>query len=93
MKSYKKNSWFNNLYPAGLICLTTFFLFADQNLISPNLTLIAREFGFSDLERDKKLGGEIALGFFLIGGVISIIAVRSNKYSLFLKSKIHSVIK
>jgi len=51
--------------------------------MSPNLTLIAREFGFSDLERDEKLGGEIALGFFLIGGVISIIAVSSNKYSFF----------
>ena len=32
-----------------------------QNLMAPNLTAIAKDFGFSDEERDRKLGGEIAL--------------------------------
>lgn len=41
-----------------LYLLTTALLFADQNLLSPNLSAIAAEFGLDDIERDKKLGGE-----------------------------------
>ncbi len=55
-----------------LICTSMSLLFADQNLLAPNLSLIAEEFGFSAEERDEKLGGEIALGFFMIGGIVSI---------------------
>lgn len=55
-----------------LVGLTTFFLFADQNLMAPNLTQIARDFGLSDLERDQKLGGDIALVFWMLGGVVSL---------------------
>ena len=36
--------------------------------MGPNLSQIAAEFGFNDLERDIKLGGEISLVFWLIGG-------------------------
>ena len=50
----------------------SFFIFADQNLMGPNLTQIANDFGFSDLERDVKLGGEISLVFWLIGGVVTL---------------------
>ncbi|KAL7468002.1 hypothetical protein ACHAXS_008226 [Conticribra weissflogii] len=50
-----------------LYLLTTSLLFADQNLLSPNLTAIAAEFNFSDNERDKKLGGDIAIAFFMVG--------------------------
>ena len=60
-------------YLTGLLCLTTFFLFADQNCLSPNMSEVAREFKFSAVEKDAKLGGEIALGFFLIGGVVSVL--------------------
>lgn len=35
--------------------------------MAPNLTAIADDFGFSADERDRKLGGEIALGFFVLG--------------------------
>jgi len=38
----------------ALYLLTTSLLFADQNLLSPNLTAIATEFNFSDNQRDKK---------------------------------------
>ena len=31
------------------------------------MTAIASEFGMSDEERDRKLGGEIAFAFFLLG--------------------------
>jgi hypothetical protein len=49
----------------------TILLFADQNLMSPNLTAIAEDFGFSEEERDKKLGGQIALAFFVLGAPAS----------------------
>jgi hypothetical protein len=54
-------------YNTMLFCLLTAFLFADTNLMAPNLTQIADEFGMSPQERDEKLGGGIALAFFLIG--------------------------
>ena len=41
-------------YATTLMCLTVAFLFADQNLLAPNLTRIAREFKFSDQMRDDK---------------------------------------
>lgn len=41
-------------YATTLMCLTVAFLFADQNLLAPNLTRIAREFNFSDQMRDDK---------------------------------------
>ncbi len=60
------------LYSVILLCLINFFLFADQNLMAPNLTKIARDFGLSDLERDTLLGGRIALGFWLLGGFVTL---------------------
>ena len=62
----KRDLWTMTLL--GLACL---FLFADQNLLAPNLTAIAEEFGFDDLERDVKLGGDIALIFWMLGGVVA----------------------
>lgn len=50
-----------------LYLLTTSLLFADQNLMSPNLSAIAAEFGFDDNTRDTKLGGDIAIAFFMVG--------------------------
>mmetsp|Transcript_1107 Transcript_1107/g.1992 ORF Transcript_1107/g.1992 Transcript_1107/m.1992 type:complete len:291 (+) Transcript_1107:2684-3556(+) len=50
-----------------LYVLAIGFLHADYNLLAPNLTEIAEEFGMSPDERDRKLGGEIALSFFLCG--------------------------
>lgn len=51
----------------ALYLLTTSLLFADQNLMSPNLSAIAEEFGFDDNTRDKMLGGDIAIAFFMVG--------------------------
>ena len=56
-----------------LYSLATVLLFADQNLLAPNLSAVADEFGFNDVERDAKLGGEIALAFFFMGAVASFI--------------------
>lgn len=60
-------------YMLGLFTICNFFLFADQNLLAPNLTLIGEEFGFEDDEIDLYLGGYISLGFFAFGGVVSMV--------------------
>jgi len=41
--------------------------------IAPNLTQIAREFNFTDVEKDRKLGGDLAIGFFVVGGIVAIV--------------------
>lgn len=61
------------IYTTTVLCITVAFLFADQNLMAPNLTQIAKEYGFSDSERDEKLGGQISLGFFIVGGAVSVV--------------------
>ena len=55
----------------ALYLITITILFADMNLLAPNLTTIADEFGMDDDERDVKLGGMIALGFFFVGAPVS----------------------
>jgi MFS family permease len=62
-------------------------VFADQNLMAPNLSAIAAEFGFNDIERDQKLGGDIALAFFVLGApasfIIGMLADHYNRIYLF----------
>ena len=60
----------------GLLAILTVFLYADQNLMAPNLSMIATDFGLSDKERDLMLGGQISFGFFLIGGLVAIVIGR-----------------
>eukprot|EP01031_Cornospumella_fuschlensis_P005328 gene5328-6636_t len=60
--------WSPRSWTSVMICLTVFCIYADQNILAPNLSAIAKDFGFSDKERDQKLGGYIAVGFFIIGG-------------------------
>jgi MFS family permease len=55
-----------------LLALINLLLFADQNLMAPNLTQIAHDFGLSDMERDVKLGGNISLVFFVLGAVVTL---------------------
>jgi MFS family permease len=70
-----------------LFSVTTILLYADQNLLGPNLSAVASEFGFSDEERDRKLGGDIALAFFLLGApaslVVGCLADTSHRNRLF----------
>jgi len=54
-----------------LLSACTILLFADQNLMAPNLSAIADFFGFDNEERDRKLGGHIALAFWLLGAPAS----------------------
>lgn len=56
----------------ALFATCVILLFADQNLMAPNLSAIAKDFGFNDEERDRKLGGQIALAFFVVGAPASV---------------------
>jgi hypothetical protein len=47
--------------------------FADQNLMAPKLSDIADKFGFNEEDHNRKLGGHIALAFFLLGAPASFI--------------------
>lgn len=47
--------------PLFALCITACCLSAPLNGLSPSLTLVAHEFGFTDQERDIYLGGYIAL--------------------------------
>lgn len=71
--SYSTVDSMERRWAVALFSITTVLLFADQNLMSPNLTAIARYFDFDDRDRDKKLGGDIALAFFVIGAPASFI--------------------
>ena len=60
-------------YTVGLLTLTAMFLYADQNLLSPNLSAVAEEFGLDDREKDLMLGGWLQLAFFVVGSPASLI--------------------
>lgn len=60
-------------FTVALITLTSMFLYADQNLIGPNLTAIAEEFNLSDEQKDVRLGGWLQLAFFVVGSPASLI--------------------
>ena len=60
----------------------TFLLSGEGPLLSPHLTEIAEEFGMSEQERDEKLGGEIALGLVLLGGLCAFpLGLMADRYS------------
>jgi len=73
-------------YAVFLLTLTSAFLYADQNLLSPNLSAVAEEFGLSDTEKDLYLGGYLQLAFFLVGApaslVIGYLADKTNRVRL-----------
>ncbi|MGL4369793.1 MAG: MFS transporter [Spirochaetota bacterium] len=77
------------LYAIIMLALLNLFLYADQNLMAPNLTAIAHSFGMTDLQRDELLGGQISLLYWIIGGVVTLgigyltdIISRKNLFSI-----------
>eukprot|EP00929_Paragymnodinium_shiwhaense_P091297 TRINITY_DN51305_c0_g1_i1.p1 TRINITY_DN51305_c0_g1~~TRINITY_DN51305_c0_g1_i1.p1 ORF type:complete len:454 (-),score=96.77 TRINITY_DN51305_c0_g1_i1:122-1483(-) len=66
--------------PLLLMGLTQLFLTSDQSMLSVNMTPAALEFGFSDVERDEKLGGEVTAVFFSSSAAASVIAGRLADY-------------
>ena len=70
------------IWGIGLLALINLLLFADQNLMAPNLTQIAHDFGLSDMERDVKLGGNISLVFFVLGAVVTLFIALSHRQAV-----------
>ncbi len=56
-----------------LFVLLIALLYADQNLLAPNLTAIGHEFGFSRAEIDQRLGADVNLMFWMLGGVVTLL--------------------
>jgi len=63
----------NELLAIILLAVINLLIFADQNLMAPNLTQIARDFGFNAVERDVKLGGQISLVFWVLGALVTLV--------------------
>lgn len=61
------------LWTMGTIGLASLLVFADQNLLAPNLSAVAKEFGMSGEERDWLLGGVLSALFFAVGAPASIV--------------------
>lgn len=57
---------------SALLYVSAFMLQSDQNILAPHLSAVAKEFHMSDEQRDHKLGGQLALGLFLIGAPASL---------------------
>eukprot|EP00668_Euglena_longa_P042307 GGOE01055903.1.p1 GENE.GGOE01055903.1~~GGOE01055903.1.p1 ORF type:complete len:535 (-),score=165.26 GGOE01055903.1:132-1736(-) len=51
----------------------TLVAFMDSNLLAPNLTAAGQSFGFNAEERDWKLGGELAFGYFVIAAPMALV--------------------
>lgn len=60
-------------YQVALLFMINTLLFADQNLMAPNLSQIAQDFQLGPLERDQYLGGYVSLAFFSVGVVSSLV--------------------
>ena len=76
-------------YTLVVLSLSVFFLFADQNLLAPNLQQAADDFGMTDAEKDEYLAGYISIGFFVVGGLASLsvgylsdVAVRTKVFGI-----------
>ena len=62
------------MYTLAILLLTTMVMFADQNLMSPNLSEIAKDFGIPEDQKDARLGGDVAIAFFVVGAPFAIVA-------------------
>ena len=56
-----------------IICGTVSLIFSDQNLLAPNLSQAARSLGLDDAGRDELLGGGLAFGLFVVGGLAAVL--------------------
>ncbi|CAM9496286.1 unnamed protein product [Pylaiella littoralis] len=63
----------SRMFTLVILTLVVVLLFADQNLLAPNLSAIAEEFHFDEQEKDTHLGGDIAIAFFGFGAPSSLL--------------------
>ncbi|KAG2422826.1 hypothetical protein HXX76_015768 [Chlamydomonas incerta] len=51
----------------AMFCVVAALLFADQNLLAPNMTEAAEYFGMNEQQKDTLLGGALMAAFFAVG--------------------------
>jgi predicted MFS family arabinose efflux permease len=56
-----------------LFAVQAALLYADQNLLAPNLSAAAADFGLDDAQKDAVLGGALMACFFLVGAPAALI--------------------
>jgi len=56
----------------AIYIVLTLFIDAHKNILAPNLTAIADEFGMDDKERDVMIGGAMSVTFVLVGDVVAL---------------------
>jgi predicted MFS family arabinose efflux permease len=56
-----------------LFAVQAALLYADQNLLAPNLSAAAADFGLDDAEKDRVLGGALMACFFLVGAPAALV--------------------
>eukprot|EP00892_Ulva_mutabilis_P007444 jgi/Ulvmu1/5071/UM021_0088.1 len=61
------------VYTTVMFAVSTALLFADQNLLAPNLTDAAKSLGLNELEKDQYLGGVTNFVFFAVGAPASVL--------------------
>ena len=61
-----------NLLTLVLFTLIVALLNADQNLLAPSLTAIGNELHFTRAEIDQRLGADVNLTFWMLGGVVTL---------------------
>lgn len=73
IKRPSKSQW-RRWYATAMFTIVAALLSADQNLMSPSLSAIASEFGMSDEDKDRLLGGYISAIFFAVGAPAALAA-------------------
>ena len=61
-------------YALTCVTLVAALLAADQNVLAPSLSAIAREFGMDDAAKDAYLGGVVSAAFFAVGAPAALAA-------------------
>ncbi|KAG2490341.1 hypothetical protein HYH03_011288 [Edaphochlamys debaryana] len=56
-----------------MFCLVAALLFADQNLLAPNMTEAAEFFGMNEQQKDTLLGGVLMAAFFAVGAPAALV--------------------
>lgn len=62
-----------NLLTLVLFTLIVALLNADQNLLAPSLTAIGAEFHFTRAQIDQRLGADVNLIFWMLGGAVTLV--------------------
>jgi len=62
-----------NFFAATWLLLANFFLFAGMLVLAPNMTEVAKDFNFTETERDVYIGGYVPVAFFTAGAPVALL--------------------